>query len=123
MTMLEFEKSIIKYDIKFTKKILKLNWFSMAISIVVIVINVPTVIYHPERWYNSIAIGMMIFNLIFCYMDWRVNFLDLKELYHRQTMYKKFELQNEEITTHPRYLFDPNAFRPHEESPSDLPKW
>lgn len=122
MSYFNFEQQIIKHDIKFYKKISRAYFFSFAISLGVIGMNIPILMHHPERLLNSLCCGMMIFNMIYVYADWRMNLAELKELYQRETIYKEYELKQNSDPIPTEHILDAMRYMSGGKSSSGLQK-
>jgi len=122
MSYFNFEQQMIKHDIKFYKKISKCYFFSFAVSVGVIAINIPVLLHHPERWLNAACCGAMILNMVWIYTEWRMNLIEIKDLYKRDTIYKGFELKQKSDPFPSEHLLDAMNYMSGVKSSSGLQK-
>ena len=122
MTLMEFERQMIKQDIKFHKKIAKTYFFSIMISIAVIGFNLFILMQSPDKWMNAMCIGCMFYNIIWCFMEWKTNLSDMKDYHRRETLYQEYELQKQSNSPHSEHLLDTMSYMSGIKSSSGLPK-
>ncbi len=89
MSFLAFEIKMADFEIKENLKEIRLLFFSLFISIAVLIVDIPILWVNPAKWWISAAIGMMIYNCIWVILHLRCALSDLKIIREKK---KAFEL-------------------------------